>query len=155
MDNSSEANSRKAVSVGREVCDKLGLKLEEVAITSTSVVFQAAQVLATRNIQALWITGDNTALQAFSAISKAAADNRLPMIINDPEFVEKGALPAVGIGWYRSGFEAGTMASKVLRGDHPGSIPMVNVVEKKIVLNAVARKLGIRFPKSLTAQAGL
>jgi ABC-type uncharacterized transport system substrate-binding protein len=130
--NSSEANSRKAVSVGREACARRGLKLEEVAITSTSEVFQAAQVLATSDIQALWITGDNTALQAFSGIAKVAADHRLPMIINDPEFVDKGALAAIGIGWYKSGFEAGKMASRVLRGAGPTSIPMVNVVEKKV-----------------------
>jgi putative ABC transport system substrate-binding protein len=152
--NSSEANSRKAMSVGREACARRGLKLEEIAITSTSEVFQAAQVLATRDIQALWITGDNTALQAFSGIAKVAADHRLPMIINDPEFVDKGALAAIGIGWYKSGFEAGKMASRVLRGASPASIPMVNVVDKKLVLNeAVARKLGISFPASLTAKA--
>lgn len=153
--NSSEANSRKAIAVGRKACQKMGLKLEEIAITSTSEVHQAAQVLASRNIQVLWITGDNTALQAFSAIAKVAQDHRLPMVINDPEFVEKGALAAVGIGWYRSGFEAGKMASRILRGEDPATIPMVNVVEKKLVLNeAVARKLGISFPAALRAQAG-
>jgi ABC transporter substrate binding protein len=62
----------------------------------------------------------------------------------------------IGIGWYKSGFEPGKMASRVLRGASPASIPMVNVVEKKLVLNeaAVARKLGISFPASLKAKAG-
>lgn len=153
--NSSEANSRKAMEVAREACRRMGLKLEEVAITGTSEVYQGAQVLATRSIQALWITGDNTALQAFSAIAKVAADNRLPLIINDPEFVGKGALAAVGIGWYRSGFEAAKIASRVLRGESPRNIPMINVVEKQLVLNhAVARRLGITFPAALRKQAG-
>jgi putative tryptophan/tyrosine transport system substrate-binding protein len=148
--NSSEANSRKAIAVGKEICDRMRLRLEQVAITGTSEVFQAAQVLAARDIQALWITGDNTALQAFSAIGKVAADHRLPLFTNDPDFVFKGALAAVGIGWYRSGFEAGQMASRVLRGESPAGIPMRNVVEKKLVLNfEVARALGISFPPDL------
>ncbi len=152
--NSSEANSRKAIAVGREACRKMGLQLEEVAITGTSEVYQAAQVLASRSIQALWITGDNTALQAFSAIAKVAAENRLPLVTNDPDFVVKGALAGVGIGWYRSGFEAGKMASRVLRGESPRDIPMVNVVERKLVLNeTVARTLGISFPPELRKQA--
>ncbi len=152
--NSSEANSRKAIAVGREACHKMGLQLEEVAITGTSEVYQAAQVLASRSIQALWITGDNTALQAFSAIAKVAAENRLPLVTNDPDFVVKGALAGVGIGWYRSGFEAGKMASRVLRGESPRDIPMVNVVERKLVLNeTVARTLGISFPPELRKQA--
>ncbi len=142
--NSSEMNSVKAISVGREACQKAGLKLEEVAITGTSEVHQAAQVLSTRGIQAMWVTGDNTALQAFSAIAKVAQDTRLPLIINDPEFVDKGALAAVGIGWYRSGHEAGKMAARVLRGESPRDIPMVNVAEQKLVFNeAVAKRLGI------------
>ena len=154
--NSSEMNSVKVISVGRETCQKMGLKLEEVAITGTSEVHQAAQVLVTRDIQALWVTGDNTALQAMAAIGKVAADSRIPLIINDPEFVDRGALAAVGIGWHRSGYEAGRMASRVLRGEKPRDIPFVNVAERKLVLNeAVAQKLGISFPAALRAQAGL
>jgi putative tryptophan/tyrosine transport system substrate-binding protein len=152
--NSSEANSRKVVAVGRETCGRMGLKLEEVAVTGTSEVFQAAQALAMRDIQALWVCGDNTALQAFSAIAKVAADRRLPLITNDPEFVPKGALAAIGIGWYRSGYEAGKVASRVLRGESPAVIPMSNIAERKIVLNdEVALKLGISFPLDLRRSA--
>ncbi|HEV8717183.1 MAG TPA: ABC transporter substrate-binding protein, partial [Candidatus Binatia bacterium] len=104
--NSSEANSRKVVSVARDLFRQRGITLEEVAITSTGEVFQAAQVLTHRNVQALWITGDNTALQAFSGIVKAATDARLPLINNDPEFVQQGALVSVGIGWYQTGYAA-------------------------------------------------
>jgi ABC-type uncharacterized transport system substrate-binding protein len=74
-----------------------------VTVTGTSDVAQAAQVLAGRNIQALWITGDNTALQAFDAIAKVSIDRRLPLINNDPEFVDRGALACVGLGWYPAG----------------------------------------------------
>jgi putative ABC transport system substrate-binding protein len=98
--NSSEANSRKVVSVARDLFTKRGIKLEEVSVTGSSEVAQAAQVLASRNIQAIWITGDNTALQAFDAIVKVSLDRRLPLINNDPEFVDRGALACVGLGWY-------------------------------------------------------
>ena len=74
--NSSEANSRKVVSVARELFAKRHIKLEEVTVTSTTDVVEAAQAVAGRNIQAMWITGDNTALQAFDAIAKVAQDHR-------------------------------------------------------------------------------
>ena len=152
--NSSEANSRKVVGVAREMFRARGLRLEEVSITGTSEVYQAAQVLATRDIQALWVTGDNTALQAFSGIAKVAEASRLPLVINDPEFVEKGALAAVGIGWYQSGFAAGKMAARILRGESPRTIPMENLAVKKLVLNTkVARRLGIAFPPALLEEA--
>jgi ABC-type uncharacterized transport system substrate-binding protein len=152
--NSSEANSRKVVSVGRELFQKRGIKLEEVTITSTSEVFQAAQALATRKIQALWVTGDNTALQAFEGIAKAAADARLPLVINDPEFTARGALIAVGIGWERTCRGAARKVAQVLLGESPAGLPFDNVAVKKLVLNHdAARKLGITFPQELVNEA--
>jgi ABC-type uncharacterized transport system substrate-binding protein len=132
--NSSEANSRKVVSVARELFTKRGIKLEEVTVTGTSDVAQAAQVLAGRNIQALWITGDNTALQAFDAIAKVSIDRRLPLINNDPEFVERGALACVGLGWYAPGRAAAKLAVRVLLGQNPHNLPIEEVAVKQLVL---------------------
>jgi putative ABC transport system substrate-binding protein len=152
--NSSEANSRKVISVARELFQKRGIKLEEMTVTNTGEVFQAAQVLATKGIQALWITGDNTALQAFEGIVKIAADFHLPLIINDPEFSERGALAAVGIGWQQTCYAAAKTVARVLLGDKPSEIPFEDVAVKQIILNQeVARKLGITFPPSLIQQA--
>ena len=152
--NSSEANSSKVVSVGRELFQKRGIRLEEVTATNTGEVFQAAQVLAGRKIQALWVTGDNTAIQAFEGIAKVAADSRLPLVINDPEFTERGALAAVGIGWKKTCYEAAKRVAQVLLGESPQALPFENIALKQVVLNyAVARKLGITFPPELVQEA--
>jgi ABC-type uncharacterized transport system substrate-binding protein len=152
--NSSEANSRKVVSVARDLFKKRGIKLEEVTVTGTSEILQAAQVLTHRNIQAMWVTGDNTALQGFDGIVKAARDAKLPLIINDPEFTNRGALACVGLGWYQAGQAAGKLASRVLRGENPSSIPFEEVAIKKVVLNQdVAKTLGITFPPDVLKEA--
>src|SRR5262245_58507257 len=85
--NSSEANSVKVVGVARDIFKQRGIKLEEIAITGTSEIFQAAQVLTQRGVQALWVTGDNTALQGFDAIVKAARDAKTPLLNTAPESV--------------------------------------------------------------------
>ena len=152
--NSSEANSRKVVSVARDLFRKHGIKLEEIAITNTSEVFQAAQTLASRNIQAFWITGDNTALQAFSGIAKVASQSHLPLVINDPEFTDQGAVMAVGIGWYETGLAASKRVAQVLLGQNPKDLPFENVAVKKIVVNMkVARQLGVTFPPEILKEA--
>ena len=152
--NSSEANSRKVVGVARDLFRQRGITLEEVAITSSSEVFQAAQVLSHRNVQALWITGDNTALQAFAGIAKVAADARLPLINNDPEFVQQGALVSVGIGWYQTGYAAAKAVARVLRGESPQGIPFENIAVKQLELNhGVARTLGVTFSPDLIKAA--
>jgi ABC-type uncharacterized transport system substrate-binding protein len=152
--NSSEANSRKVVSVARDLFTKRGIKLEEVTVTGTSDVAQAAQVLAGRNIQAMWITGDNTALQAFDAIVKVSLDRRIPLINNDPEFMDRGALASVGLGWYPAGQAAAKLAARVLLGQKPQNLPIEEVAVKRLALNhEVARKLRVTFPPNLVKEA--
>ena len=88
------------------------------------------------------------------AIAKAARDAKLPLIINDPEFVQKGALVAVGIGWYETGKAASKVLARVLRGEAPKNIPFEDVAVKKLVLNQkVASALGITFPADMTQAA--
>lgn len=152
--NSSEANSVKVISVARPIFEQRGIDLQEVSVTGTSDVYQAAQVLTHRGIQALWVTGDNTALQAFDGIVKAAQDARLPLIINDPEFVDRGALVGVGVGWYETGRGASTVLARVLRGENPADMPFEEIAVKKLVLNqSVADYLGITFPSDMVEAA--
>ena len=152
--NNSEANSVKVVGVARDIFKERGIQLQEIPITSTNEIFQAAQAVTQRGVQALWVTGDNTALQGFDGIVKAARDAKLPLIINDPEFVQRGALLAVGIGWYETGKAASKVLARVLRGEQPRNIPFEEVALKKLVLNQeVAKTLGIRFALDLVQAA--
>jgi len=152
--NSSEANSVKVIGVGREMFRKQGISLEEVTVTNTSEVFQAAQVACYRNVQALWVTGDNTALQSFDAIAKVTAAAKLPLVINDPEFTSRGALACVGLGWYPAGKAGGVLAARVLHGEDPAKIPFQEVAEQKLMLNQqAASRLGIAFPPDVLKAA--
>ncbi len=152
--NSSEANSVKVITVARELFRKRGIRLEEVTVTGTNEVYQAADVVSSRNIDALWVTGDNTALQAFDAIGKVADKHRLPLFINDPEFTHKGAIAAIGIGWYQTGYRTARVAAQILLGKKPSDIPIENYAEKKVVLNdAQAKKLGLSFPEEVRRMA--
>ena len=110
--------------------------------------------MTARNVQAAWITGDNTALLGFDGIVKAAADAKLPLLNNDPEFVERGALAAAGLGWYDSGFSAGGVAGRVLLGESPKNIPFEEVAVEKFVINFdSAKQLGITIPESVLSDA--
>lgn len=152
--NSSEANSRKVISVAREMFAKAGIRLEEITITSSSEILQAAQTLPHRGIQAMWVTGDNTALQGFEAIAKAARDAKLPLIINDPEFTARGAVAAVGLGWYEAGIAAGRVAGRVLLGEKAANIPFEEVAVQQVVINDDAvKRLGVKIPDALAKQA--
>lgn len=152
--NASEANSVRAVGVAREALKARGIALEEVTINGTSEVMQGAQALLGRSVDAVWVTGDNTVLQALEGVLRPAATAQVPVILNDPEFVERGALAAVGIAWRDSGNAAGRMAARVLRGESPAAIPIVPLARQSVVVNTgVATKLGIAVPPELQASS--
>jgi ABC-type uncharacterized transport system substrate-binding protein len=152
--NNSEANSVKVISVARDIFRKRGITLQEVTANNTSEVFQSAQVATYRGVQAIWVTGDNTALQGFDAIAKATTAAKLPLFINDPEFTSRGALACVGVGWYPAGKAGGVLAARLLQGEQPAAIPFQEVAEQKVVLNEqVAKSLGIIFPPEVVRAA--
>jgi ABC-type uncharacterized transport system substrate-binding protein len=154
--NPAEANSVKVMDVGRAAFTKAGIKLEEVTINGTADVVPAMQSVVSKDIQALWVTGDNTALQAFDGVAKVAAESKLPLFINDPEFTDRGALIAVGIGWYKTGYVSAKKLAQVLKGENPAKIPFESYVEKKLKLNhEVAKTLGITFPPDVEKEAEL
>ena len=148
--NNAEANSVR-VGVARGIFEQRGIKLQEIAITGTSEILQAAQVMTQRGVQALWVTGDNTALQGFDAIVRAARDAKLPLIINDPEFVQRGALVAVGIGCAMTGRAASKVRARPARraaAQHP-----VRGSRRQEANQEVARALGITFPPDMVQAA--
>ena len=152
--NSSEANSRKVVSVARELFTRRGLGLEEATVINSSEIFQAAQALVARGVEVLWVAGDNTAIQGFDAIVKVAGDARVPLITSDIEAVANQSLATLGVGFYEPGYAAGLLAARVLSGEHTKDLPFQNVSMKTVSLNLpVARRLGIRIPDDILQSA--
>lgn len=150
--NNAEANSLKVVTVLRELCQKHGVELVEAIANNTSEVVQAAQSLAARRAEAVYIPGDNTAYQAFDGLAGQLATARIPLVIDSPDFCNRGALAVVGVGYYAAGFAAAEPLARVLQGEKPAKIPMRNVSDEKVILNMdVARKLGITFPPAVLA----
>jgi ABC-type uncharacterized transport system substrate-binding protein len=106
-----------------------------------------------RNIDVMWVTGDNTAIQAISGIVKVCRDNKMPLILNDVDYVKDGALAAVGVGWYGTGVHSASYVARVLNGENPANIPIENYVEEEISLNhEVARELNIKFPEKYLSE---
>lgn len=145
--NSSEANSRKVIELARVYSKSIGIELVENTVINTSEVYQAITTLCMRNIDAIWITGDNTAFQAFQAIVKVCRDNKMPLILNDTDYVKEGALAAVGVSWFNTGHRTAKYVARVLNGELPANMPIENYADEVITINKeLADELGVIFP---------
>jgi ABC-type uncharacterized transport system substrate-binding protein len=152
--NASEANSVKVVQVARGLFAAAGLKLDEVTVTSSGDVLQAAQALVSRRVDAIYIQGDNTVNQGFDAVVKAARDASLPLLVDDPDTAKRGALACVGLGYYQPGYAIAKPLARVLLGESPAGIPIENVSEKIVWLDLPqAEKLGVKFPAEIITEA--
>lgn len=151
--NSGEANSLKIISLLREATKAAGIQLVELTAASSNEVLQAMQALVTRRIDAFYLPSDNTAYLAFDAILKVADGAKLPVIIDDPDYVDRGALFACGPGYYHSGRAAAPLLARVLLGESPEKIPFANVSVNVTRFNRnVVARLGLAIPADVMTE---
>jgi putative ABC transport system substrate-binding protein len=148
MHNPAEANSAKELTVAREVFRSRGIRLEEVAIAGSNEVLQAVQILAGRDIQVVWLPGDNTVAEGYEGAVKGARDARLPLITDECSELPRGGLACFGISLHSAGVASGKLAGRVLRGANPKDLPLQEVaIEEMAISRGSAAQLGISIPR--------
>jgi putative tryptophan/tyrosine transport system substrate-binding protein len=147
MYNPAEANSAKEMIAAREVFRNRGVRLEEVAIAGSNEVLQAVQILAGRDIQAVWLPGDNTAIQGYEGAVKGAKDERLPLITDECSELPRGGVACLGISLHSAAVASGKLAGRVLLGADTKDLPLQEVaVEELSISRGDAERLGLSIP---------
>ncbi len=83
-----------------------------------------------------------------------AAQNRLPAIYGDGEFVDSGGLVSYGVNIADLWRRAATYVDKILKGAKPGDLPVEQPTKFELVVNMrTAKALGITIPQSILLQA--
>jgi ABC-type uncharacterized transport system substrate-binding protein len=150
MYNPAEVNSVKEQAVAREVFQKRGIRLEQIAVSGSNEVLQAVQILAGRDIQVVWLPADNTGIQGYEGAVKGAKDARLPLITDICSALPRGGLACLGVGMQYSSLVAGKMAGQVLLGENPKNMPIEEVaVEEVSISRSNAAELGITIHADL------
>jgi len=151
MYNPAEANSVKEMSAARDVFRERGVRLEEIAIAGSNEVLQAVQILAGRDIQAVWIPGDNTAIEGYEGAVKGAKDSRLPLITDECSELPRGGLGCLGISLHSAAVASGKLAGRVLLGEDPKGLPLEEVaVEELAISRGNAAQLGLTIPQEFS-----
>ncbi len=150
MYNPAEANSAKEISVAREIYRNRGIRLEEVTIAGSSELLQAVQVLAGRDIQVVWVPGDNTCIEGYEGAVKGARDAHLPLFTDICSTLSRGGLACLGFNPHDAGVAAGKLAGQILFGANPKDLPLEEVmVEQKFISRSNADQLNIIIPAEL------
>lgn len=151
--NTGEPNAVIMTDLAEKALEKHGIKMVKATVTNTSEVKQAAESLVGR-VDAIYITLDNTVVEAVNTVIQVANDNDIPFFSSDRDTVERGAFATVGFKYYDHGYQAGQMAVEVLKnGKNVGDLPVTKPEKLDLILNVkAAAEQGIEVTDAMKDQ---
>jgi ABC-type uncharacterized transport system substrate-binding protein len=130
-----------------------GLKLRFIDVPELTAL-AGAFGQARRQAQATLVLADPLIFAHRREVTTLAANNRLPAIYPNLEFMDLGGLMAYGADptiFYR---RAADYVDKILGGAKPADLPIEQPTQFKLVVNLkTARALGLTFPESILLRA--
>jgi putative ABC transport system permease protein len=133
--NSSEANSESVMLKIRVYTKKIGLELIEATVSTPSEVLDATRSVVHRGAQVLLNPGDNTLNVAYDSYAKVAAESKIPLFSVDAELIVNNTIAVLGPDYYRTGFDGGSYLARVLDGEDPAKIPIMQTSQTLLYLN--------------------
>jgi putative ABC transport system substrate-binding protein len=138
----------------RELALTAQLKLETFSASSAQQLQAAFDSMAGKQIGALTVLSDVFFTSNSPQIAALSSSYRIPTIAHSREFAVAGGLMSYGTNLTDAYRLAGIYAGRLLKGDKPGELPIVEPTRFDFVVNlSAARRLGIAIPPILLATA--
>ena len=131
-----------------------GVELQIVHAVTEADLAPAFAMMASRGIGGLFVANDPFLVDLRRRLADMAAERRIPAIYFSREFVQAGGLMSYGASIGEGYHKAGLYAGRILKGDKPAGLPVLQPTKFELVINLNATKaLGIPVPLTLQAQA--
>jgi len=149
--NPGESTSQYGMAQIREIAPTLGFDLVEIPVSSAQEIFGALR-LKIRNVDAVYLSSDNTVIEGVPAALSVCLANKKALFVGDSGTVEKGGLAAASVGYPGVGRSTGVLVDRMLHGER--SIPVVVAEGDEIFLNLdTAKRIGLTIPPSVRQRA--
>ncbi len=132
----------------------MGLQIRVLKASSSYEIDAVFAMLERKPSNILFVSGDPFFTSRRVQLAVLAAHRSIPSTYGTREIVEAGGLMSYGAnipdGWH----QAGVYVGRILKGEKPANLPVVQSTKLELVINAqTARTLGLAVPSSLLAIA--
>ena len=152
--NAGEVNSVASVKDIKAEAKKRGIQVIEATAANSAAVKMAAESLVGK-VDAIHIPTDNTVVLAFESVVKVCRDNKIPLFAADVDSVERGAIAALAVDYYKLGRQTGAMARKIFEGKAKISeLPVEYQKELQLYINPKqAELMGVKLSDKIVKRA--
>jgi putative ABC transport system substrate-binding protein len=138
----------------KEVVEGLARRLHVANVTSESEIDAVFAALSQSKVGALVIGTDPIFALYRGQIIALAARYKIPAIYNIREYCEVGGLMSYGASLTDTWRQAAIYVSRVLKGEKPADLPVLQPTKFELVINLkTAKALGVTVPDTLLARA--
>jgi len=128
----------------------LGLSLQIVEASNERDLVPAFASLAANRAGALYIDGDSLFTGLRVPLAALATQYAMPTVYDLREFAEAGGLMSYGASTTDAYRQAGIYVGRILKGEKPADLPVVQPTKFELVINLkTAKVLGLKVPTSM------
>ena len=132
----------------------LGVSVQLLEVRRSLDLDGAFQAAVQERAGALMTLDDLLIFTERDRIMALAAKSRLPGMYGWPQFPEAGALMSYGVDFRSMYRQAAVFVDKILRGAHPGDLPIEQPTKFELIINLkTAKALGLNIPQSVLLRA--
>jgi len=132
----------------------LGLDLLLLKASTGAEIEMAFATLAGQRASALLVSGESFFSAETDRVVALAARHAVPAIYGSRTFIAAGGLLSYGTDSRDSNRQVGVYAGRVLKGEKPADLPVLQATRIELVINMkTAKALGLMFPLNLLGRA--
>jgi len=132
----------------------MGLEIRVLNASSSQEITAAFATFMRERPDALFVNTGPLFTARRVQLATQAARHMLPMISANRQITEAGGLMSYGASITNAYHQVGVYVGRILKGEKPGDLPVVQSSKFELVINAeTARMLGITVPPSLLSTA--